>query len=241
MSRKSLTPLSVINRFVAGPEPCVYLPERTARHEYLVVSHLTPEEYERRMNNGWRKFGPMLFHPTCEHCRECRPIRIPIKDFVPNRSQQRALKQNADLRVVFAKPTVDETRLDLYNRYHAAQTERKGWPVDQKDADEYAFSFILNPLRSVEISVWEGDMLRAVVLTEETANVISGIYHYHDPDIADRSIGKFAMLQTIELARQFGKTWAYFGYYVAGSESMAYKAQFRPCELLGDDGLWHSI
>src|SRR3712207_3801905 len=67
----------VLESFTTGPEECMYLPDRQARLEYEFVARLSPEEYERRMNEGWRKFGHLLFHPVCGACRECRPIRVP--------------------------------------------------------------------------------------------------------------------------------------------------------------------
>jgi leucyl-tRNA---protein transferase len=235
----------VLHRFNIE-ETCMYLPDRPMRLEYAMVARLTPREYEERMNRGYRKFGPFLFHPACGPCRECRPIRIPVERFTPDRSLRRTLKRNADLVVRLAEPTVDAQRLALYNRYHAGQAAHKGWPVEEKDAEDYAFSFLNNPIPSVEISVWESDAdgsetLRAVVLTEVTPNVVSGIYHYYEPDLRDRSIGAFAMLQTIELAKRMAKPYAYFGYYVAGSVSMAYKARFRPCELMDEDGVWREF
>jgi arginyl-tRNA--protein-N-Asp/Glu arginylyltransferase len=92
--------------------------------------------------------------------------------------------------------------------------------------------------RSIRIPAEE---LRAVVLNDITPTVVSGVYHYHDPDLADRSLGTFALLQTLELAKHMGKPWAYFGYYVADCASLSYKARFRPCELLGDDGTWKPL
>lgn len=227
-----------LETFTEGEDACTYLPDRPSRLEYTVVLRLSPEEYEEKMDQGYRKFGPLLFRPVCANCRECRPLRIPAAEFTPDRSQRRALKRNADLTVRFGRPTIDAVRLRLYNRYHAAQQERKGWDVAEKTADDYAFSFLYTPVPGVEVSVWEGSKLRAVALTEITPNVVSGVYHYHDPDLTDRSLGTFVVLQTIELARRLGKPWAYFGYYVSGCGSLAYKARFRPCELLDDDGIW---
>src|SRR5689334_7519231 len=97
----------VIHRFVTGTESCVYLPEEEARTEHELVVRLSPEEYEARLNAGWRKFGPVLFRPICSACAECRAIRIPIATFRPDRAQVRTLKRNADLSVRFAVPTVD--------------------------------------------------------------------------------------------------------------------------------------
>ena len=230
--------MRVLHQSSSGPETCHYLPDRDATQEYVQVGQLSPEEYEALMDRGWRKFGPMLFHPVCAGCRECRPLRIPAELFMPDRSQRRTLARNADLTVRYAQPTVDEARLDLYRRYHIAQAAYKGWPDGERSERGYAFQFVHNPLPAVEISVWEKDILRAVALTDVTPNVVSGVYHFHEPDCRQRGLGTFAMLHTIELARRLGRRWAYFGYYVAGCPSMSYKTNFRPCEILGTDGVW---
>ncbi|MFN3652302.1 MAG: arginyltransferase [Armatimonadota bacterium] len=228
----------VLQQFKTGPEPCAYLPEQSATLEYSYTPILTPQEYEDAMNRGCRKFGPLLFRPVCAACTACRPIRIPVAAFSPDRSQRRAWKANADLTVRLGRPVVDDARLELFNRYHEARAETHGWRPHDRDAEEYAFSFVENPLPAVEISLWEEDRLRAIVITELTPNVVSGVYHYHDPDLARRSLGTFCMLQTLELARRLEKPWAYFGFYVEGCGSLAYKARFRPCEVMGVDGVW---
>lgn len=231
----------VLHQFISGPETCEYLPDRRATLEHALAGRLSPAEYEALMNAGWRKFGALLFRPVCDACRECRPIRIAADHFTPDRSQRRTLARNADLTVALAEPTVDTARLALINRYHSAQAERKGWPEHGIGADAYTVQFVNSPIPALEISVWEGKTLRAVALTDVTPNVVSGVYHYHDPDCRDRGLGTFVMLQTIELARRLNKSWAYFGFHVAGCPSMAYKSRFRPCEILGTDGAWREV
>lgn len=230
--------MRILQQFGSGPETCHYLPDRDATQEYVQVGQLSPQEYEDLMNQGWRKFGPMLFHPICEGCRECRPLRILTDQFTPDRSQRRTLTRNADLSVRYSQPSVDAARLDLYRRYHASQALYKGWPDTDRTEKSYVFQFVRNPVPAVEISVWEGDLLRAVALTDVTPNVVSGVYHFHEPDCRPRGLGTFVMLHTIELARRLERRWAYFGYYVSGCPSMSYKTNFRPCEILGDDGIW---
>lgn len=230
--------MRIRHHFQSGPETCHYLPDRDATTEYELAARCTPEEYEARMNAGWRKFGALLFRPVCHDCRECRPIRIDAAQFAPDRSQRRAERRNADLAVRLSAPGVDDARLALFRRYQASQTESKGWGFSPTDARDYAATFVQNPLPAVEISLWEGSALRAVVLTEVTPHTISGVYHYHDPDCRERGLGTFGMLQTIALARRLAKPWAYFGFYVAGCGSLAYKARFQPCEILEDDGRW---
>ena len=65
--------------------------------------------------------------------------------------------------------------------------------------------------------------------------------HYYDPELYPAGVGTFCMLQTLELARRLEKRWAYFGFYVAGCGSLAYKARFKPCEIMGADGAWKSV
>jgi arginine-tRNA-protein transferase len=232
--------MEVLERFETPPHACPYLAGRAARLDYSFAPDLTAEEYEDLMNRGYRKFGALFFRPVCDGCRACRPIRVPVATFVPDRSQTRAWRRNADLAVRLARPSVDRERLDLYNRYHQDQTRRKGWPSVDKDPTDYAASFVGNPIPSIELSVWEGRVLRAVLIAEVTPNVVSAVYHYHDLTLPGRGLGTFCILNTIELARKLGKPYVYLGYYVAGCPSMEYKARFRPCELMGEDGVWRA-
>ena len=221
----------------------------------MCTSQLEPQEYESLMNRGYRKFGMACFRPVCEKCRECRPIRVLVDRFKPDRSQRRAWRDNQQLQVKLGAPRADELRVALYNRYHLAQALRKGWPLNETDAEEYALTFLtpdedrqpvakmpergVSSRPAVEISVWEGGALRALVLTDVTPNTVSAVYHYYDPDYLNRGLGTFCVLQAIELARRLERPWVYLGYYVAGCVSMAYKARFRPHEIMGEGGVWH--
>ena len=233
--------MRLLHQFISDAHDCAYLPGRQALLEYTYALSLSAHEYEELMNRGYRKFGMAFFRPVCEGCQECRPVRVPAAQFKPDRSQRRAWKRNQDLEVRFARPQVDAQRLDLYTRYHHAQALRKHWPEQRIDVDEYSASFIYNPVPSVEITLWENEKLLAAVLTDITPNVVSGIYHFYDPEYAQRGLGTYCMLQTIELARRLEKTWTYFGFYVRGCSSMEYKARFHPCEIMGTDGVWRAL
>ena len=221
-------------------DDCPYLPGRSACTDHRLVLELSDSEFESLLERGWRKFGAALYRPVCEKCRECRPLRISLADFTPSRSQRRCQRRNADLIVRCDTPRLDPQRLALYNRYHASQQARRGWPPVNQEESDYALAFLNSPVPVQEISLWDGDRLVAVALTDITPNLISGVYHYHDPDSLDRGLGVMVMLEVIALARRLGKTWAHFGYYVADCPSLNYKSRFRPCEVLGDDGVWRS-
>ena len=231
----------VSQQWTEASETCGYLHDRPSLTQYGLIAEIEPAEYEERMNAGWRKFGPCLLRPICESCTACRPIRIRLDDFEPDRSQRRALKRNADLRICLGQPTVDETRLALWKKYHDAQAGLKGWASHEMSADDYVWKFVLNPMPVTEIAIYEEETLRAIVIADVTPNVVSGVYHYHDPDCRDRSLGTFALMETIALAQRLGKRYAYFGYYVAGCSSMEYKSRFRPSEIMDPEGTWQEI
>ncbi len=129
-------------------------------------------------------------------------------------------------------------RLRLFQRYHASQEQSKKWYAHDETADEYHLNFVQNPIPSTEISVWEGNVLRGVLITENTPNVISAVYHYYDPDFRDRSLGTFLILSCIEYARTLGRPWVYLGYFIAGCASMEYKTRFRPHDIMAENGTW---
>jgi len=229
--------LAELERFVSPAEKCVYLPHREATFEYSLAP-FSAKKYEDLMNQGCRKFGKILFRPVCQGCNACRPIRVPVAEFKPDRSQRRAWKVNENLELHVAEPKADPARIDLFNRYHSAQTERKEWPNHKTSAADYCTSFVENATPCIELTLWEGPELRAVILADATPNVYSAVYHFYDPRFPQRALGTASILHVIELARQHEKRWVYLGYHVAGCKSMAYKARFKPCEIMDEHGNW---
>ncbi len=230
--------MKVLQEFTSEPHTCHYLSDRQAMLHYSFVPEMSPQEYEDLMNNGHRKFGPIVFRPVCSACTQCRAVRVPVAEFQPNRSQKRAWKRNQDLEVRYAPASMDVARLDLYSRYHRFQNERKGWEAADSNPEEYALSYVKNPIPNVEISVWEKSVLRGIIHNDITPNTVSAIYHFHDPDCNDRSLGTYLILQAFELARVLQKRWVYLGYYVAKCGSLSYKTNYRPSEILEEDLTW---
>ncbi|HNV71730.1 MAG TPA: arginyltransferase [Candidatus Ozemobacteraceae bacterium] len=230
--------MKVVERFQIEPEICAYLGDRPSVIEYALVSELTAAEYEDLMNTGWRKFGPLLFHPICRECRECRPIRVAVESFKPSRSQQRNRRDNADLDVRVVLPEATEERVELYNSYHRWRQRSRGWPETSMGLMEYQALAVNNPIRGGEILLRHRGKLIGVMQLDFTTHVVSDVYHFYDPAYASRGLGTFLILQTLELARRQQKPWVYLGYHVVGSRSMEYKTRYRPYEILDQEGVW---
>src|SRR5260370_30983740 len=134
-------------RYVAAPSACGYLRRQRWSLEYEMVSAISAEEYQQRMQHGWRRFGGMLFRPQCPACQACQSLRVNVARFRPDRSQRRARAANErDVEVYVGPPSVTRAKLDLYDRFHACQPEFKGCPIHPaKDPASYRESFVHNP------------------------------------------------------------------------------------------------
>ncbi|MCH2367635.1 MAG: hypothetical protein MK554_10535 [Planctomycetes bacterium] len=76
----------------------------------------------------------------------------------------------------------------------------------------------------------------AVAYVGEGEKSLNSIYAFMDPEHVRRSLGVFDVLSEIDEARRLGKSYLYLGYYVKGCKSMEYKANYRPHEILGQEG-----
>jgi len=83
-------------------------------------------------------------------------------------------------------------------------------------------------------------MLVGLGLVDSLTVGLSAIYFVHDPDHHRHGLGTWNVLCLIDEARRRGLPHVYLGYWVADCQSLAYKASFRPCEILGPDGAWHT-
>jgi len=226
--------------FVSLPNDCSYLPGETWRLEYEIVSAMTAGEYRERMDENWRRFGHTLFRPRCPECTACRTVRVLVDQFRPNRSQKRcrALNENM-IRLRVGRPTVSQAKLDLYDRYHAFQSEFKGWPDHApKNATDYVDSYVSNPFPVQEWCYYHGKKLVGVGYVDDLPGALSAIYFFYDPEERERSLGTWNVLSVIEVAAARGIPYVYLGYFVPGCRSLEYKANFVPNQLRQPDGSW---
>ncbi len=243
-------------RFVSAPATCAYLPRQRASLEYEVVGRMTRAEYLRRMVEGWRRFGHMLFRPACAACNACRSLRVHAGRFRPDRSQRRARAANEGVvRLEIGEPSVTDEKLRLYDRYHEHQSATVGWPYHgAKDADGYVDSFVAQPFPTEEWRYFLGDRLVGVGYVDAlptargTAEAgepllggLSAVYYFYDPDEKCRSLGTWNVLCVIAEAGRRGLPFAYLGYDVEGCRSLEYKARFVPNQTRDPDGVWRDF
>lgn len=213
-------------------EPCPYLPGLEATTDCRILTEVSLLEHERLIERGWRRFGLQYFRPECARCDACVSLRVPVATFCPTKSQRRAARKCAHLRIEVGPPQITKERLALFAAWHAMREGMRGWKPTAMNAEEYTATFCPPNLSAWEMSYYEGERLVAVGIVDVTVKALSSVYFYYHPDVAPYSPGVASVLFEVELARQRGCEYVYLGYRVLGCPSTAYKAQYGPHELL---------
>lgn len=220
-------------RIVEPPRRCSYLPHQTAALEYRVVTGLGEPEFRELLRRGWRRHGAQVFRPACPVCTQCVSLRVDVGRFTLSKSQRRCLRRNADVTVLIRSPSLTDQHVRVYNAWHEDMSIRRGWSPSETDPDSYALGFLSGrtPVAR-EMLYLRGDRLVGVGLVDLVGDGLSSAYFYHDPAWRDRGPGVFSALQEIEFCRATGRRWWYAGYWIADCPSMAYKAGYKPHQVL---------
>jgi arginine-tRNA-protein transferase len=160
---------------------------------------------------------------------------VPVRAFVPNRSQRRnAARNDAELSVVVRPASLVPEHYQLYERY-LLHRHGDGDMADDVSVETYA-RFLLAPwggrTRFLEMRRKEQDESRlvGVAVTDFFSDGLSAVYTFFEPEESHRAPGTYAVLTQIREAKRLGLDYVYLGYWIGESPKMAYKHGFRPIE-----------
>ncbi|NQE64990.1 Arginyl-tRNA--protein transferase [Caulobacter sp. RHG1] len=189
---------------------------------------------------GFRRSQNIAYRPACETCRACQSARAPAAEYVLSRSERKVLNRNTDLErhLVEAEATLEQ--FELLRRYLLARHATGGmaemtWPDYVAMVEDTAVRTHLIEYRTKSQDRGPGDLI-ACVLVDVLADGLSLVYSFYNPDQERRSLGSFIILDHIVQAQDGALPYVYLGYWVPGSEKMAYKARFSPLEILKPGG-----
>ncbi len=218
-----------------GPEfDCPYLIGRRARQRCFIADEIDPEIYQALMDRRFRRSGNMFYQPSCRGCTECRPLRVPVADFRPSKSQRRIRHLNRDITTEIQEPKLTEQKWRIYSSY--LQYQHDGTMSDEyKDLHNFLYT---SPVKTIEIDYYLNDRLVGVSIADRSRETLSSVYMYFDPAFAHRSLGTYSVLWEIDYCRKSGILYYYLGFYVKNCNKMSYKAGFHPHQLLSCDNQW---
>lgn len=225
---------------------CPYLPERTWVTHSFQLESIPDSAYEAMLADGWRRSGTTFYQNHCPGCRCCTPVRVPVNDFRPSRSQRRTLRRNTEVTAEVVAPAADTESFSLYRRYVRARhtpAEPRGTNTDApiasddvtpKQFDEF---LVTSPVHTRAMRYLVGDRLVGIGWVDVLPNGLSSVYFAFDPDESRRSLGTYSIMKEMDVARDLGKEWLYLGFFVPDSPKMAYKGAFKPREF-AVNGTW---
>jgi len=229
-----ITDLESLQFYQTQAHPCSYLFDESAKTVFLNPQQkIDNAVYSQLSEFGFRRSGNHIYKPMCQKCHACIPLRVPVSVFEPTRQQKRTISRNKDLAIRAVKTIDTDEHYALYHRYiEERHADGDMYPPTQ----EQFTSFLAGDWSSVSYYEFRLDgRLLAVSVADILDNGVSAIYTYFDPHESKRSLGRFAILTLINIAKKKNLPAVYLGYWIKSSDKMRYKSEYRPLEILIDD------
>ena len=220
--------------YITIESPCGYYDDKVSRN--LVPDPDIPISasiYNKLIQHGFRRSGEHSYRPHCNDCQACIACRIPVKQAITSRSQKRCLKTNTDISMTVTEAGCNDETFELYQRY--INSRHIGGSMENPSKEDFQ-KFLYNNWCDTKFLEFRLDQkLIAVAVTDMVGNGISAVYSFFNPELKQRSLGTYCILQQIEYAKKLQIDFVYLGYWLEDHDKMHYKKNFKPLELYLDD------
>jgi|TARA_R100001530_G_scaffold12899_1_gene11977 arginine-tRNA-protein transferase len=218
---------------VTKESQCHYL---TAEDERLVVAlpnelePLNADLYQQLMQHGFRRSHNDVYRPHCRLCSACQSLRVVVPEFRFSKNQKRLLNKNSDL-TLSIKQAPEADYDELFSRFiNERHSDGEMYPPDPDKFWNWVSCDWLTP----ELLEWRNDQEELIIVSvvDRTADAMSAVYTFFNPDHDKRSPGTYAVLEMLRLAQQRQVSRLYLGYQIDDCKKMNYKTRFAPYERL---------
>ncbi|CAH0990321.1 Aspartate/glutamate leucyltransferase [Sinobacterium norvegicum] len=223
--------------YATHPHNCSYLDGQQAVTLFVDPSaEVDKHLYSKLSDIGFRRSGSHIYRPHCDSCTACLAARLDVNRFSPSRSQRRVINKNKDLSCEIIDDISSDEFYHLYESY-----------INQKHSDGDMFPPSREQYESFLSSQWgitqylcfrdTENHLMAVAVVDQMNNGLAAVYTFYQVAAQERSLGTYAVLRQIDLAKQLQLRYIYLGYWIEHCDKMSYKSKFQPLEVL-KEGEW---
>ncbi len=217
--------------FTTSDLPCPYIEGQVERRMLTeLVGRSTITLNDQLSLAGFRRSHGVAYAPACPQCQACMAVRIVVDDFKMSKSQRRIWNRNSDLSCEILPAVATGEQFELFCRYQ----KRRHAGGEMAKMNYFEFQNLVEET-PVETSVIEfrdaDDYLVGAILMDRLASGLSAVYSFFDPDEEKRSLGSEMLLWLVNYAKVHSFDYIYLGYWVKGSQKMAYKSKFSPLEV----------
>ncbi len=222
-------PKNSLGFFITPSHDCNYLENQKA--VTLFADPNFPKNkhlYSALTSIGFRRSGGHLYQPNCETCTACISVRLDVNQFVANKTQKRNWKKNQDLKIQSLPAEFKQDHYLLYQKY--MNLRHSGGGMEAHTPETY-MEFLKSSWSETEFIEFTLDgKLICVAVVDTLDNALSAVYTFFEPEYEKRSLGRFAILFQIELAKQRNLQWLYLGYWIQECRKMRYKSEYQPMQ-----------
>jgi arginine-tRNA-protein transferase len=226
--------------YITAPSPCPYLDGRMERKVFSYLGGPTAPALNSVLSKrGFRRSQNIIYMPACDGCRACTPVRVVAGEFELSRSRRRVINRNSDLVRRIRAPRATSEQFSVLRAYLDARHQDGG--MAEMTVLDYASMVEETAVDTMIVEYWKqgedgAQTLYAAALTDRLNDGLSMVYSFFEPEEEARSLGAFMILDHVALANELGLAYVYLGYWVDGSDKMAYKASYQPLERLTAGG-----
>lgn len=218
-----------IRLFETVVDECPYLEDKESASILVDPEHRVDQSlFSMLSRSGFRRSGAMLYAPKCPSCNACVSVRIPSVAFKASRNQKRVWKKNSDLTVRIEDVRFDEEHFQMYLRYQRHRHPESSMCDD--DPKKYIGFIDSEFSKSKFFCFYIDEKLIGISVVDQFNGGLSAVYTFFDPDYSNRSLGTYAILYMLYLARLKQIDYVYLGYWIDGSTKMDYKRKFKPMQ-----------
>ena len=221
--------------YVTAPQKCPYIKGKIERKLFTALYGRNTVNLNDELSlQGFRRSQKVLYRPLCSNCSACLSIRVKVNEFNYSKSQKRVINKNKKLIRVKKKPEATDEQFEIFKKYLNCRHLNGG--MSDMDAHEFSSMIEETNVDSDIFEYWElkkekKKQLVAVCLTDKNKDGLSMVYSFYDPKYNSQSLGKFMILDHINLTISSNLDYLYLGYWIKDNSKMGYKSNYFPAEV----------